>query len=70
MNAPRISFWELILGCHHRHLSWPMTLDHRTYRVCCDCGAQFDYSCDGVPIPEDTQACTGTPSGRVAMRKL
>jgi hypothetical protein len=25
-------------------MSWPITLDNRTYEVCCDCGAEFDYS--------------------------
>lgn len=33
-----------IFGCHHSHLSRVFTIDGRTYRVCCDCGAKFKYS--------------------------
>ena len=31
-------------GCRHKCMSWPITLGKRTYEVCCDCGAEFDYS--------------------------
>ena len=37
---------DFIFGCHHRHLSRVFTIDRRTYRVCCDCGAKFTYSLD------------------------
>ncbi len=37
---------DFIFGCHHRHLSRVFTIDRRTYRVCCDCGAKFIYSFD------------------------
>lgn len=36
--------FRLVFGCHHRDVSRVFTLGGRTYRVCCDCGAQFDYS--------------------------
>lgn len=39
---------DFIFGCHHRHLSRVFTIDHRTYRVCCDCGAKFSYSLDSM----------------------
>jgi hypothetical protein len=35
---------DFLLGCHHFHLSRVFTIDGRTYRVCCDCGAKFKYS--------------------------
>jgi hypothetical protein len=35
---------DFVFGCHHRHLSRVFTIDRRTYRVCCDCGAKFGYS--------------------------
>jgi hypothetical protein len=35
---------ELAFGCHHRKLSRVFTIDERTYKVCCDCGATFRYS--------------------------
>jgi hypothetical protein len=33
-----------LLGCHHHSLSRVFTIQHRTYQVCCDCGAEFEYS--------------------------
>jgi hypothetical protein len=35
---------DFVFGCHHGHLSRVFTIDRRTYRVCCDCGARFEYS--------------------------
>jgi hypothetical protein len=39
--VPAIDF---LFGCHHSQLSRVFTIDGRTYRVCCDCGAKFAYS--------------------------
>lgn len=33
-----------VFGCSHSNVSRPFTLRSRTYRVCCDCGTEFDYS--------------------------
>ena len=33
-----------LFGCHHHALSRVFTIQHRTYQVCCDCGAEFEYS--------------------------
>ena len=33
---------DFLLGCHHSNLSRVFTISGRTYRVCCDCGAQFN----------------------------
>jgi hypothetical protein len=35
---------EFLFGCHHVHLSRVFTLEGKTYRVCCNCGAKFAYS--------------------------
>ena len=35
---------NFLFGCHHSNLSRVFTIRRRTYRVCCDCGAEFDYS--------------------------
>jgi len=35
---------NLIFGCHHRQLSRVFTIAGQTYRVCCGCGAKFNYS--------------------------
>ena len=41
---------NFLFGCHHSNLSRVFTIRRRTYRVCCDCGAQFDYSLDTMTI--------------------
>ncbi len=35
---------DYLFGCHHEHLSRVFTINKRSYRVCCDCGANFDFS--------------------------
>jgi hypothetical protein len=38
-------FWgmfDALFGCRHRHLSRVFTIKHRTYKVCFDCGREFD----------------------------
>ena len=47
---------DLIFGCHHTHLSRVFTIDGRTYRVCCDCGAKFEYSLDCMCMEGRLQA--------------
>ncbi len=39
-----IDILDFVFGCHHGHLSRVFSIDGRTYRVCCDCGATFKYS--------------------------
>jgi hypothetical protein len=34
--------FQFVFGCGHRHLSRVFTIKHRTYRVCFDCGREFD----------------------------
>jgi hypothetical protein len=34
----------LAFGCRHAKLSRVFLLEGRSYKVCCDCGARFDYS--------------------------
>ena len=41
---------EFLLGCHHHNLSRVFTIDGRTYRVCCECGAEFKYSLTSMSI--------------------
>lgn len=35
---------DFLFGCPHKSLSRVFTISKRSYRVCCDCGAEFDYS--------------------------
>lgn len=41
---------EFAFGCRHRRLSRVFTIDHHSYKVCCDCGATFNYSLETMSI--------------------
>lgn len=49
------SLYDLVFGCHHHHISRPITIQRRTYCVCCDCGHEFDYSLEEMRIVEMPQ---------------
>jgi hypothetical protein len=36
------NLFQFVCGCRHRHLSRVFTIKRRTYRVCFDCGREFD----------------------------
>ena len=38
------NIFNFLFGCRHSNLSRVFTIRRRSYRVCCDCGAEFDYS--------------------------
>jgi hypothetical protein len=40
--------YEIFLGCSHKHLTRPFTLEQETYMVCLDCGKQIFYSPDSM----------------------
>jgi hypothetical protein len=42
--------FQFIFGCRHRHLSRVFTIKRRTYRVCFDCGREFDLPAAQVPM--------------------
>ena len=48
MNVTKLL--EFLFGCHHSSLSRIFTIGRRTYRVCCECGAEFDYSIEEMAI--------------------
>ena len=41
---------ERAFGCHHTGLSRVFTINDRTYKVCLQCGASFDYSLKDMSI--------------------
>ncbi len=41
---------DFLFGCHHSNLSRVFTIGGHTYRVCCGCGAKFDYSLETMSI--------------------
>jgi hypothetical protein len=48
---PLLWIFQLTFGhCHHRHLSRLFTIKHRTYKVCFDCGREFDMPDPLSPI--------------------
>ena len=36
--------FQITFGCHHDQLSRVFTIKKRTYKVCTDCGREFEYS--------------------------
>lgn len=47
---PLASALNFAFGCHHKHLSRVFTIEHKSYKVCCDCGAHFDYSLQKMSV--------------------
>jgi len=41
---------QFLFGCSHSNLSCVFTIARRTYRVCPDCGAEFDYSLETMAM--------------------
>ena len=44
VTHPLASALEFAFGCHHTKLSRVFTIEGHSYKVCCDCGATFNYS--------------------------
>jgi len=44
VTHPFANALEFAFGCHHAKLSRVFTIEGHSYKVCCDCGAKFDYS--------------------------
>lgn len=53
-----MTFLDLIFGCHHNQLSRVFTIEGRTYRVCCRCGAKFGYSLASMAIERGSLPAT------------
>jgi len=47
--------YDFAFGCHHRNLSRVFTIERRTYRVCCSCGAKFTYSLENMSVEQSIQ---------------
>ena len=48
---PLLWVFQFTFGCRHRHLSRVFTIKRRTYRVCFDCGGEFDIPGVRAPLP-------------------
>lgn len=47
---------DFLFGCRHSNLSRVFTVRRRTYKVCLDCGAEFDYSMETMSISSCREA--------------
>ena len=65
---PLAAVLDFALGCHLRHMSRVFTLEGRTYKVCCDCGKNFDYSLQKMAIVRRRMVRAGLR--RLRMRQL
>lgn len=50
VTHPFANALEFAFGCHHRKLSRVFTIEGHSYKVCCDCGATFNYSLQTMSI--------------------
>lgn len=57
---------ELLFGCWHSNLSRVFTIGKRTYCVCCDCGAEFEYSLQTMSITREQPRHVAHPVYREA----
>lgn len=55
--------FESLFGCHHSQLSRVFTIKKRTYRVCCDCGREFEYSWELMHSKRPDSTYTPTDHG-------
>jgi hypothetical protein len=59
---------DLVFGCHHGNLSMVFTIDRKSYRVCCDCGAKFQYSLVSMSM-DHRRAQRSTPGTDLRIEK-
>jgi hypothetical protein len=50
VTHPFASALEFAFGCHHGKLSRVFTIEGHSYKVCCGCGAHFEYSLETMSI--------------------
>lgn len=50
VTHPLANALDVAFGCHHRRLSRVFTIRNHSYKVCCDCGATFNYSLEKMSI--------------------
>jgi len=58
-----LALFQFVFGCRHRHLSRVFTIKHRTYKVCFDCGGEFD-----LPNPQQAARSNSLPAARLASK--
>ncbi len=56
-----LAVFRFIFGCRHRHLSRVFTIKRRTYKVCFDCGREFDLPDAEAPMRFNTSRHAEAP---------
>jgi hypothetical protein len=51
-----LPMFQFIFGCRHRHLSRVFTIQCRAYKVCFDCGREFDLPDAHAPMRTNTSS--------------
>jgi hypothetical protein len=59
---PLLWILQFVVGCRHRHQSRVFTIKNRTYRVCFDCGREFDLP--DAHAPKQSGAFPNMPLGK------
>lgn len=50
MKTSLLWTFESLFGCHHQQLSRVFTIRRRTYKVCMECGREFEYSWESMRL--------------------
>ncbi len=63
---PFSRIFQFFFGCRHHHLSRVFTIKSRTYKVCFDCGREFDMPSAQTPkrLDNASTARLGTSTRR------
>ncbi len=46
-----LGIFQFLFRCRHKHMSRVFTIKNRTYRVCFDCGREFDLPAENPNRP-------------------
>jgi hypothetical protein len=72
VTHPLANAFDFAFGCHHTKLSRVFTLEGHSYKVCCDCGAHFEYSLRTMSIVSHSKmfpALRRLRAGRIHRRR-
>jgi hypothetical protein len=57
---------DFFFGCRHESVSRAFTLRGRTYKVCCECGKEFEYSMKTMSMVKPARVFVSQEAVRVA----
>ncbi len=59
MNSAAMRIFQFAFGCHHGQMSRVFTIKKRTYRICFQCGQEFEYSWASMQPLRSTASANG-----------